>query len=511
MYKLTVILCLLLVSCSSNSMTQENNVLEEEQQVVNQTLAFGYQGYIGKQEVIMQYHQADDTVFGKYELNGLEIVFRGEHHGDVSYIYTEKNEKMLLIPSEDTVYGVFLSDEPLAVYATKAVLKPVLSEAVQSFSGSYTSYDSTYYQQTIIKVTPLFDHLMYLEVFKGNEVLGFLALKNERYFELMTTDVSFEITDERELVFNKPLITENETYDIRFSESIEIGSPSLLSLGLVEDELEEIFISELLDEYYDLFILNSEIINYKLYNGYNQYSLSNREGEVSIILYEKNKKYFIWFDNKLIGKDRDRVITNCLTGLPSFLNGEVIIKAKLTNGYSVNLDGDLAAFIPNGFLIKDKITGYINSDDMEDIVLVLDHETIKETRVLAVLLRDGQSYTLDLLSDQAILNQVGGGVFGEPFENIELVDHKLIIDLYGGSNIRWAQTHTFDTLFDYRLVKSELTSHDLASGNIIRVSYDFVENNVIVSNSDDIYKKKLPESIYLMQFNGEELFDTDYQ
>jgi len=511
MKKLLILFCLLLVSCSNEPIGNKeisDDVIEE----VTYESSLWYSGYLGSNEIKLQYSQTSDRVFGKYSIEGIEVLFRGTEIDDAFFVMTENNQEMILTVSEETIYGVLLEDTLQPVFCTKSMIKPLLSEETLSLSGSYMSYDSNYFEQTIIQITPIFNHLLYFDIVKDEVHTHYLAREDEGHYDLITTDVAIEITEERDLVFNKPLIVDELSFDTRYSESIEIREPTLSYLNLSKSEETSEFIKLLLADYYEVFISQAQNVSYQRTNGFNHYDLNINNKPISAQLYEKDDLYYIWFDKSLMDSNKDLVLTNALDSLPVFLeDAEVIRKAMLPNGFSVVLEGQVSEFIPENYLIKDQISGLINEDTLEDLVLVLDHQNDSSKRMMMILIKSSNGYEIDVLSDKIIINQTSGGDFGEPYESIEIKDHKLFIHLYGGNSIRWSQTHVFDTIYDYRLIESTLATFNQETREPISTVYDFIQNNVVVSNESNLYKKVLPEKIYLRDFNGYELFDLDYQ
>ncbi|MBI9013498.1 MAG: hypothetical protein JEZ08_14795 [Clostridiales bacterium] len=511
MKKLLILLSLFLISCSNEPIEKVGIKDEIKKEVVYES-SLWYSGYLGSDEIKLQYSQTSDRVFGKYSKDDVEVLFRGTEIDDAFFVTTENNQEMILTVSEETIYGLLIDETLKPVFCTKSTLRPAVSEETLSLSGRYMSYDSNYYEQTAVTITPLFDHLIYLDI-EINEVRSqYLARLTDNQYNLITTDVSIKFTEERDLLFNKPLIVDEVILDTRYSESIEVEEPTLPYLNLSKSEESSEIIKLLLDDYYELFISQAQNVAYQRMDGYNCYKLNIKDKPISICLYEKDDLYYIWFDKSLLESHNNLVLTNDLNSVPKFLEpSDVIKKPMLLNGFSVVLEGELSDFIPDGYLIKDKISGFINKDKLEDLVLVLDHQNDPLKRIVMILIKNSQGYEIDVLSDKVILNQRSGGDFGEPYESIELKDHKLYLNLYGGNSVRWSQKHVFDTVYDYRLLESTLTTFNQETSEAIRFEYDFIQNNVVISNDDNLYKKVLPEKINLRDFNGYKLFDLDYQ
>jgi hypothetical protein len=115
----------------------------------------------------------------------------------------------------------------------------------------------------------------------------------------------------------------------------------------------------------------------------------------------------------------------------------------------------IKTFIPAGFDTMQMVTGDLNKDGMSDVVLALKSiredaaDSVKErfdsipNRLLIVLLNTAQGYKKIVKAPYALLCKDCGGVFGDPFEGIDITNGLLIVRHYGGSAWRWALTHKF--------------------------------------------------------------------
>jgi len=113
------------------------------------------------------------------------------------------------------------------------------------------------------------------------------------------------------------------------------------------------------------------------------------------------------------------------------------------------LPEEATVFVLPGYEILDYVAGDINSDNRPDALLVLkqkgeDSIDTDPSRPLLVLVRQLNGTLIKAVqNDSAVLCLHCGGVFGDPFEGIEIVKNGFEIFFYGGSSWRWANHYTF--------------------------------------------------------------------
>lgn len=108
--------------------------------------------------------------------------------------------------------------------------------------------------------------------------------------------------------------------------------------------------------------------------------------------------------------------------------------------------------IPKGYTILDSVTGNLNLDDFQDMILVLkktneentDTMDDEESRPLYILLGDiNGSYTIAAKNNKTVYCSNCGGIFGDPYEGITIKNGYFSVEHYGGSNWRWTKIITY--------------------------------------------------------------------
>jgi len=119
----------------------------------------------------------------------------------------------------------------------------------------------------------------------------------------------------------------------------------------------------------------------------------------------------------------------------------------------IALKVDLAALIPPGWhvLIAEdepvKAQGDLNKDGIMDIAAVIEGTSSEDTappRSLLIAFGDKErGYRLSIIADKVLLKAEEGGVWGDPFESLEINRGSVVVSHYGGSNWRWYQKYRF--------------------------------------------------------------------
>ena len=119
----------------------------------------------------------------------------------------------------------------------------------------------------------------------------------------------------------------------------------------------------------------------------------------------------------------------------------------------LNIPSEVAPFVEKGTRAVTLERADLNNDGREDFILVLEKEKPDlgkddlpvNQRPLLILARgaDGK-LTLAKRNERMILCPECGGIFGDPFEGVEVGRNTFTVNLYGGSAWRWSYRYTFN-------------------------------------------------------------------
>jgi len=153
------------------------------------------------------------------------------------------------------------------------------------------------------------------------------------------------------------------------------------------------------------------------------------------------------------------------------------------------------------------VTGDLNNDGIQDLVVVVSYPYTVDYPddmpydgdamvPLAVYLGTKDGYSLLVQSNNAILCQGCGGVFGNPFSGLEInKNNQLQIYHYGGSSERWAYTDTYE----YRKDNMYLVANLFTNSTTHNLSYTSVSTNYLTGQQETVWsngettKKKYKE------------------
>lgn len=522
---LIILISLIIFGCSENKPVHIVNVIEEKEtvleEVVNDDLWF--RGFVGDEPIHLRLSFLEEQVVGEYFINEDEIIIlRGHLEGDMIVVKGTDDVRFILTEDSDIYIGSCIRSNKIeSVYAKKTNFEfnTQLSQEVQILEGTYTDVESDYFKNAILTIKPLFEEYIFLRIDAKNgsneSSNDFLLRKlNGKYHTLTDRlDLSLEYNELHELYleanqynYNCP---EGVSYGNVYSESFKITMPKL------GDYFEDpVLIEKMLGNDQSLF---THLIQFsEMEEGSTYFSINGFDKTAQY--FKEGSQHFIVVRGQFYEDNQNRIYTNSLDYIPeevsTFAGSKYILKAEpvITGGILPIVSEDINDFILDGYYIKDKVTGNLNMDTLEDVVLVLDHDI--HSRLLLVLESTNEGYLLKHYTETAMLQKDEGGVWGDPYEATEISDHKLIISFYGGSNYRWGNTYTFDALMDYQLIYVKTMSYFTGDGSFEEVEYDLVDQKVIETIGNSNSETKTPhfkikrEYIYLRNFDA--IYNIDY-
>lgn len=174
------------------------------------------------------------------------------------------------------------------------------------------------------------------------------------------------------------------------------------------------------------------------------------------------------------------------------------------NAQDKPVPAEAGSFIPAGYESLDYITGDLNGDKKPDAILILkqhgeDSLGMEETqRPFILLIRQSDGKLKQVLrNDNVVMCRHCGGVFGDPYEGIQIDETGFSLLFYGGSSWRWGYDYRFaykPTRKNWYLVKESQTSFQ--SGDPEHTTKDVVieetelgEIPLAAFNSDPVYEE----------------------
>ena len=126
------------------------------------------------------------------------------------------------------------------------------------------------------------------------------------------------------------------------------------------------------------------------------------------------------------------------------------ITANAQSG-EIKVPAEVKPFIENGTKAIALESADLNGDGMKDFILVLERKVSEEEdypnnqRPLLILVRDkNNKLTETKRNEQIVLCSQCGGIFGDPFDGLEVGKKTFTVNHYGGSAWRWSNSYKFN-------------------------------------------------------------------
>lgn len=163
--------------------------------------------------------------------------------------------------------------------------------------------------------------------------------------------------------------------------------------------------------------------------------------------------------------------------------------------------------ILDGYKVINVATGDLNLDGISDLAVVVEMSPgdMKGSRMLYVLIcgLDGR-YVVSHANRNIILGKQEGGIWGDPFEKVEISDNVLSVIEYGGSNFRWQYIDKFKYIdAKLTLIEARRLNYYTGTGNGYQTDCDYINKTVKFSSTSMTEENYKPKLIYfeLLQSN----------
>lgn len=112
----------------------------------------------------------------------------------------------------------------------------------------------------------------------------------------------------------------------------------------------------------------------------------------------------------------------------------------------------LSEIIPQGFEIRDSVSGNLNNDAYQDMIIVLkrtDEDSISKVSEFAIkretliLYGTSSGFTIKARNFNVVYCVNCGGPMGDPYVGMKIENNKFSISHYGGGVWRWSRVSTF--------------------------------------------------------------------
>ena len=147
----------------------------------------------------------------------------------------------------------------------------------------------------------------------------------------------------------------------------------------------------------------------------------------------------------------------------------MLIASSFANAQDKKIPAELKPFVLKGYNALDFAEGDLNGDNKKDAVLILkingedSINTDDLIRPFLLLIRQVNGKLLLIKrTDSLVMCRACGGVWGDPYEGLEMKKNGFMISFYGGSSWRWGYDFTFSynaTSKDWFLTREKQISY----------------------------------------------------
>jgi hypothetical protein len=461
-----------------------------------------FTGVVGNSKIHMTLLNKDNQITGVYYYDKYKTDINLTGSIELTYKYyptltlyeeTEQFGQFFgIFKNEDYIEGYWKNDEkiyPMYLIRTGSdILQPKeSSEDNKQFDGHWYGVNSTYYSSSELEIKVLFDDLLFFEITAYNgpyisEVDGLAICQNgtatttfnEILWEERNSDnvkFDFQIIDnELSLKANKYYYycgiggSFNDTYT---RDEAKVSMPSPIEVGIVDTKEQEDLFLKIVDYDYYSFIQYTEYVMYEdiILDGKKARAGASYLRGASRYCYYINASDFLY---AAIYED-DHI--NYYTNDPDYADHmpEPMLEWTYDYPFDIIYNGIEAPYpfdskipdliknqikqiemgeeitLPAHYTLFDHSVGDLNKDGYEDIAVVIEqgNGVYTGTRGIYIFLNNNGTYKLTYENRSLVLGRSEGGVFGDPYNGISILNGEFHVYDYGGSSDRWSHNYTF--------------------------------------------------------------------
>lgn len=505
-----IFISFILVACKENEPTLiENRVEEEHQEIGEEKLGLWYEGYFGDVPFKIQWHEVDSRFVGKMIVKDVTYVITGENQ-DEFYLFKSDLGNLYLHVNQEAFFGcIQMDDEIISLQGTKDYLNhkfQTYSEKLNALSGEYLNEGSDYYQGVKLKMTPLFDKIIFVEaiLYDGlkENIFSWLAYDENDfvgYYEGTKITLIYDhfqwLLEAEDSTLNRQLHVVEDGF---FSNSITVAPHNLENIW--SDKLFT-SIKNILGNDFEKIKESAQHITL------GEITQLGVTGDLNRVLtYWEEGCLYVYLSKTLFDDQKSRLYTNNLNALSSSVmrwSPDIVIRVPImsipveipTKIESVNELTEVLALNTQKF-------GYLDKDAFEDLSVLMSYE---DMQYLLVFIGNGSSFDLIYVNEH--LNKEKLKV-----NQLSIEDNHMILYYEDISN-RTTYKYYFDATSDYLLDQVIISTHSKDGSDVRILTYDMINDHVTLNDNGNIstYYKTLHDYMTLQTFDIEVGIHEDYR
>ncbi|MGI9412176.1 MAG: hypothetical protein ACR2PM_00805 [Hyphomicrobiales bacterium] len=160
----------------------------------------------------------------------------------------------------------------------------------------------------------------------------------------------------------------------------------------------------------------------------------------------------------------------------------------------------LSDLVPDGWSVKSQAEGDLNKDGRNDMAAVIergepaehargcgreDYPSSAAPRILLIAVAGDGGYRLAASDASIVLRADEGGIWGDPFQSLEIVRGTVVLSHYAGSAWRWGIVQRFRFQNgDWYLIGHTDSSHHTVSRQAVEYDYNLSTGKVMITATD---------------------------